>query len=104
MGFSDVMTNIGNKMFKQKVQVLIDGVTTDKVLLDLRRRRQEQLELGEKERLRKQIAIFEKDQRAIYLYGIKGKLKLNSIIDKKKSSKFKKGFLTNSTMMGKTKI
>ena len=47
-----------------------DDLTTDKVLKGLRRQRRTQLEEGEKEQLKKDIALFNKERTARFMFGM----------------------------------
>ena len=75
MGFAELRDNILERISNRKSilerEEVDDDVTTDKVLRGLRRQRRVQLEEKEKIRLRKTIALSEKNRTSEMLFGIK---------------------------------
>lgn len=93
---SDLVKRIGSGTAEED---LPDDVTRDKVLRSLRRERRVQMELVEKEQLRKKIADFKRQQLKTHLFGLKGEIAKQKItkaknaaeILKQKSCNFGKG-------------
>jgi len=73
MGFKEIASKIGNALVKQPQmrEDIPDDQTTDKYLRSLRRQRRLQMEELEKERLKKNIAAFQKNKVRQGLFGIK---------------------------------
>ncbi len=74
-----------------------EGVTTDKVLLSLRRERQMQKEKVEKEQLKKRIAAFKKNELRTEGFGIRSPFVHNTMKVRKKVPGNKEVFKKKST-------
>ena len=84
----------------KQIEELPDDVTRDRQLRGLRRQRRIQLELREKERLKIQIAAFNKNETRKHLFGFKDKKPVNQNMFGVKQKKFKK----KPTFLGKMEL
>lgn len=84
MGFAEIRDKILERISNRKSvferEDIPDDVTTDKVLRSLRRQRRLQIEEKEKIRLRKTIALSEKNRTAEMLFGIKRPMSKKTIL------------------------
>ena len=79
-----MMENIISKLREMKERKIAElnlpqGETTDMQLKSLRRQRQHQMEEQEKIKLKKQIAFYQKEERAKHLFGVVRKIKVRKM-------------------------